>query len=507
MRINHNISALKSNSQLGRTGSALDKSLERLSSGLRINRAADDAAGMAISRKMKTQIEGLEQASRNSSDGISVIQTAEGALSEVEAMIQRMRELSVQSANGTNTLDDRKAIQEEIDQLNKEIQRISDTTEFNTKTLLNGDIDRKSYSDNTKVKLISLSDAVDTEKYKIKVTQDARQAVVAGGATQLIGATGVTKEQAGIININGQEIQISEGDTTSQVFEKVRDVCDILSINVIANDGTIDSTLSETAGYESSTLVAGKSLIFISKEYGSAEKIEIHCDNDKLAELMGLTTTGVATTGVDAKAEPVEGFRSTATVSTNGNVIKITDNNGFEMKFEIKDNTAGTKFTDTRINGSTSAATAGTITAGAGDEAAITVLDAGPMQLQIGANEGQTMDVRIPKVTPKTLGIEGVNVNTEAGAQKAIAAISAAVTMVSGIRAKLGAYQNRLEHSIANLDVSSENMTEALSRIEDVDMAEEMSTYTQKNVLSQAGTSMLAQANQRPQNILTLLQG
>ena len=165
MQINHNISALIANGHLKRTNNALDKSLEKLSSGLRINHASDDAAGMAISQKMKTQIAGLEQASRNASDGISVIQTAEGALGEVQAMLQRARELSVQAANGTNTVEDKQAIQEEIEQLKKEIDRISTDTEFNTKPLLDGSVGRKSYSNNTGVKLISASDVVDPGKY------------------------------------------------------------------------------------------------------------------------------------------------------------------------------------------------------------------------------------------------------------------------------------------------------------------------------------------------------
>ncbi|MFW5667836.1 MAG: flagellar biosynthesis protein FlgL, partial [Acetivibrio ethanolgignens] len=176
MKINHNISALVANGHLRNTNKALDKSLERLSSGYRINRAADDSAGMAISQKMKTQIRGLEQASRNASDGISVIQTAEGALTEVEAMLQRARELSVQAANGTNTPEDREAIQSEIDQLKNEIQRISDDTEFNKKSLLNGDLDRKTHSDNTKVKLVSLSDQVNSQQYKITVTKEGKAA-------------------------------------------------------------------------------------------------------------------------------------------------------------------------------------------------------------------------------------------------------------------------------------------------------------------------------------------
>lgn len=526
MRINHNISAIKANSILGRNNSALDKSLEKLSSGLRINRAADDAAGMAISQKMKTQIAGLEQASRNAADGISVIQTAEGALSEVGAMLQRMRELSVQSANGTNTAEDREAIQAEINNLKEEIQRISDTTEFNTKTLLNGDIDRKSYSSDSNVNLISLSDAVDVKDYKINITQDARQAVLLGEKVTPGVTTPITALEAGTININGEEIMISEGDTIGDIYEKLRDLGELVNVAVVATDidefAATPPTVAEldalvppkkpadyvdTAGYipDPASYTGNNRLIFVSKEYGSAQNIEISCGNSALAARLGLGSGKIAATGLDAKAEiPAgdSGFTTTATVSANGNVITITDRGGFEMKFEAVTYAVGTTFTDT-----VTVTPGATPSGGTTVDPVITVLDAGPMALQIGANEGQIMEVRIPKVTPKTLGIENINLGTEEGSQKAIAALSEAINMVSGIRAKLGAYQNRLEHSIANLDVSAENITEALSRIEDVDMAEEMATYTQKNVLTQAGTSMLAQANERPQNVLTLLQG
>lgn len=508
MRINHNISAIKANSILGRNNNALDKSLEKLSSGLRINRAADDAAGMAISQKMKTQIAGLDQGSRNAADGISVIQTAEGALSEVEAMLQRMRELSVQAANGTNTLEDRNAIQEEITNLNAEIQRISDTTEFNTKTLLNGEVDRKSYSSNNNVKLISLSDSVDVKEYQITIKQDARQAVIVGNIGTL--SAPITSTETGSININGEEIKIEEGDTITDVYEKLRNLGEQVNIQVIpsttANPPTPTPNLASTAGYVPATYTGAQPLVFISKEYGSVETIEIHCDNPVLAARLGLNTSTLTATGIDAKAEftpPLadSGFTSTATISTDGNVITITDRGGFEMKFEENPYAVGTVFTDKTLS------TAASLTGGTDSLASITVLEAGPMALQIGANEGQTMDVRIPQVNPKTLGIDNLNLGTEEGAQKALSAVSDAVDMVSAIRAKLGAYQNRLEHSIANLDVSSQNITEAMSRIEDVDMAEEMATYTQMQVLTQAGTSMLAQANERPQNVLTLLQG
>lgn len=499
MRINHNISALRGNNQLKITNKALDKSLERLSSGYRINRAADDAAGLAISKKMKTQIEGLEQSSRNASDGVSVIQTAEGALNEVNAMLQRMRELAVQASNGTNTPEDRLAIQKELNQLNNEITRISTDTEFNTKPLLNGNLDCQSYSNTTMVEMISLSDNVDARDYNFTITQDARQAVMTGFTLGGL-YDQITEDQAGIININGSEIEIAAGDTMEQVFEKLREACDTMNIKVFAQAGTGGDP--ENAGYVTGPIDNG-SLVFMSKEYGSNQTIEMHSDNEELCNLFGISLDGAKASGVDAKATLGDGFSSTATTSCSGNILTVTDGDGFEMKFKATAGAAETVFTDQTV------ANAGaSITDGPGsDEVAITVLQAGPMDLQIGANEGQTMEVRIPRVDTYTLGTNVVNVCTQEGAANAITILDKAITMVTDIRAKLGAYQNRLDHAIANLDVGAENITEALSRIEDTDMAKEMSTYTQKNVLAQAGTAMLAQANERPQNILSLLQG
>lgn len=505
MRINHNISALKANNQLARTNKLLDASLKRLSSGYRINSAADDSAGLAISEKMKTQISGLEQASRNASDGISVIQTAEGALIEVESMLQRMRELAVQSANGIYTIEDRKAIQAEIDQLNEEINRISENTEFNTMTLLDGNIDRKSFSSNNKVNLIALSDTVGIGNYAIKITQDARQAVVVGGSVDFgegdytPTTRKISASEAGSININGETVKVNEGDTVDEVFQKLRDVCDSVNVNVFAANSPDTDTNHDLAGYTSKQLAGGDKLIFVSREYGSDQKITIHCDKPELSKLLGLTVKGVEARGIDAKAEidldkgkPESLFENTATVSIRGNKITVSDRNNFKMIFEVDPEDDFTQ-------------------GGIGEEEksidiTVSVLDAGPMDLQIGANEGQTMSIRIPRVTPRTLGIDKINIGTADGAQRAIALLDNAINEVSAIRSKLGAYQNRLEHSISNLDVTAENMTESLSRIEDVDMAEEMAEYTQKNVLAQAGTSMLAQANMRPQNILSLLQ-
>lgn len=495
MRINHNISALKANTQLKRTNSALEASIERLSSGYRINRAADDAAGMAISQKMKTQIRGLEQASRNASDGISVIQTAEGALSEIESMLQRMRELSVQAANGTNTPSDREAIQNEINQLNEEIDRIAETTEFNTKKLLNGNVDRKSYSDNSKVNLISLTDDVESKDYEVTVTEMGTKAYITGSGT---GDFPVPETAAGTLCINGQELLVEEGQSLSQIYTALRDMGDVINVEVFAG------TVGDNSEPETVTLEEGAAITFMAKEFGSGNGVEIYSDNTELLGLLGLSTPTMnenddasveegtlKTYGTDAvvtlntEKDSVTAFNDTATYAANGNKVTITDKNGFEMVVEVE---------------------AGALEANGG-KAKITVLDDGPISLQVGANENQTVVVSIPQISSQTLGTDVVNIGTQNGASKAIGILDIAINEVSAIRAKLGAYENRLDHAISNLDITQENMTESLSRIEDVDMAEEMSEYTQKNVLSQAGTSMLAQANQQPQTILSLLQG
>jgi flagellin len=265
-----------------------------------------------------------------------------------------------------------------------------------------------------------------------------------------------------------------------------------------------------TAGYEEKLpLASGDRLLFVSDGYGSAEGFDITCTNE-LRDFLGLTSGAMSVDGLDAKIELASsGAGSTTdgiTYTIAGNVLQFSDSTGtLGAPITIDPGTVGTIYTDLRVTTNTAAATAGTNEYPTVDMV-LSVLDAGPMDLQIGANEGQIMSVRIPKVTPATLGIDRINIGTADGAQEAVGLLDDAINTVSGIRSKLGAYQNRLEHSISNLDVTQENMTESLSRIEDVDMAEEMAEYTQKNVLAQAGTSMLAQANQRPQTVLSLLQ-
>ena len=475
MFINHNISAIKTNSQLSINNNNLSASIQRLSSGYRINKSADDPAGMAISRKMRTQIAALDQASSNASDGISVIQTAEGALTEVQSMLQRMRELSVQAANGTLTEDDKQAVQDEIDELSQEIDRISTDTEFNTKTLLNGTLDRVTYTNNANVSIFSTSDGVKSGNYEITVTTPPKQATVSGGGSTAFTGTGgvVAESEKGSITINGETIQINTGETRTEVINKLRDLCDRVNIKMETGSGSLDTV--------------GASYKFTTEAYGADASILITGSNIDLLNKLGLGgISNVEQKGTDPEISPKvvttgSGFTNTATVTYDDKYATVQDYNGFKMVFDLSKSKAG-------------------------DKAELQIFDAGPMVLQVGANENQTLKVTIPEVSCKSLMIDDVNVMSSIGAQAAITKVDKAVNSVSAVRAQLGAYQNRLESSVANLDTTSENITESLSRIEDVDMADEMTKYTQYQVLVQASTSVLAQANERPQTVLSLLQ-
>jgi len=613
MRINHNIVALKTLHNMAKSNNSLNKTMERLSSGLRINHASDDAAGLAISQKMDTQVRGLEQANRNANDGISLIQTAEGALGEVHAMLQRVRELAVQVSNGTYSAEDRKAVQDEVKQLQNEIRRISENIEFNDKKLLNGDLDRRSFpNDESVVKIVSLSDTVKPGNYGITVIKEAEKAKVEGSESTLTGSLD------GTISINGEEAKISATDSAQDVFDKLRTLGETVGVNLVsyADDGNGNPDYTKAQTFE-----FGKNmhLVFEQKELGKDYKIDMNGSNSALLNGLGLKaqevkgTDSVATIDVDGTD-----FNATATVSTSGNMVKVKDSDGFAITFNIQEGTvtglqsykdvkaalagvAGTDeqkkeayvaYTGTLLKGGSDAdatAAAKSILAGLGTEisdaifnesqnkdtikkaipdltdaeattlgAAITakikidatddatieaaivtagagftppttaeeakealvayksalfsstdvkVLDAGPLGLQIGANEGQFMEIRIENLSPEALEIDKMNLSTVDGTQKSITIVDNAINKISSVRSKLGAYQNRLEHAVNNLSTTSENMTASLSRILDADMAFEMAEFTQKNIISQAGVSMLTQANQRPQQILQLLQG
>lgn len=468
MRVNTNISAIIANSQLQISDSNLSKSLERLSSGLKINHSADDSAGMAIASRMRSQIKGLNQASRNASDGVSVVQTAEGALGEIENMLQRQRELAVQGANATYTDEDREALQEEVESLQAEIERIARDTEFNRKPLLDGTLDRRRYTDVEGITVFQVSDGVEANKYQIRITSEGKQATV---TTANAVPAGFVASDSGTIRINGYPIHIEAGDTTNDILTKLTTTADKLDM---------------IFGY-----TADDKITLTTEEYGSSAKLALSCDTDELANAFGINKTDVYQQGTDMTATLLTGtggtrvgFSNTAILATDGNKATITDKSGFSMTFKVEPGSIGS--------------TATTVSAD--------ITDIGTMSLHVGANEGQVMRVRIPEIGLEELGIDKLNYYTELGCGKAISKIDDAITMISSARASLGAYQNRLDASMSNLDISQENLTASISRIEDVDMAKEMTEYTKYTVLQQAGTSMVAQANERPQTILQLLQ-
>ena len=374
MKVNSNIQAMFAQSILSANEEKMAKSTQKMSSGYKLNRAMDNPAGMAITNRMRAQLSSLERATKNSKNAINAIQTAEGALSEIESMLQRMNELSIQGSNGTMSSSDRLAIQEEVDQLVSEINRISKNTTYNSQNLLDGTQDLKAFSGSSKeISVRNYNELMDVGKYKISV-----------GADGLVKS--LTKDGA-TIDIAAQEV-----------------------VEFVDKDGK---------------------------------------------------TTGYST--------------------------KIHTANGAELTFETKGDSGATNVE-------------------------LDITGYGGMKIQVGAEEGQEIQVVIPEVSLRTLnfvdldGNRTLDLRTEEGATKAISQIASAIDYVSAARSKLGAYQNRIENTVTNLDVTTENLTESYSTIKDIDMAEGMVEYTTLQVLIQAGTSMVAQANEQPQQALQLLQ-
>ena len=462
MRINTNMSALRSCYQLNKANDRLSASLERLSSGYKINSAEDSPVGAAMSQKMKTQLKGLDRAVQNASDGISVVETAEGALTEVVDMVQRMRELAIQGANGTMSAIDRQSIMDEIKQLQNEIDRISSDTEYNTRGLINGELARRSYTNIAGVKVSSISESVLAARYELQIQSEATYATIVSNPVT-IPATGIDTE--GTITVNGENVKIEKGDTMDVVLDKMKSVADLSDISV-EYDGT--------------------GITFKSDLPGSNYPIKINCTQE-LADTLGLDMVMKAD-GEDAKVTPdmtnAFKFPASTTVEVDGNNIKLSASGGFEMRVNVDEGTIGNK--PKRV--------------------IVTTLDIGTMVIQMGANEGQVMDINIPEVSCASMGLDKLNLHTEGGCDRAMKICDDALSYISTVRSKLGAYNNRMEHAIRSLEVTNENMTAALSRIEDADMAEEMTKFTSQNVITQAANSMLAQANQMPEKVLQLLQ-
>lgn len=497
MKINNNISAVIANKHLLRNENALSASMERLSSGYRLNRAKDNPSGMAISNKMRAQIRGLDRASQNSQDGVSLLNTADGAISETTSILQRMRELAVQAANDTNTDSDKEAIQLEMTNLRSEVDRISSTTEFNTKNLLDGTLDRKAYADD--VSRLQVSDAVDAGTYQIKLDTTPTRAQVTGKAP-----AGDVPD--GSFTVNGRTVTLKSTMTADEAYEELRKQCEYG--NVSAEKDTDGKILLKSGSYNDDHEQV------LSTAWGSEAKVSIAVDktdtkSNAAADYFGLTDNqpdpSLLKDAPANKDKPAHGtdaavtlvrradggrFTSTATTAVDGRKVTVTDSNGFELSFVID------KKTET--NAETSAIDAGTIT--------IDVTDIGPMDLQVGANTKQQMRARIDAMDTKSLYIDDLDVTKEGGAGLAISRLDSAISKVNENRARIGALSNRLGNTISNLDNESENMNSAISKLKDTDMATEMVEFTKDNVLQQAGTSALSQANELPNLALQLLQ-
>ena len=471
MVVQHNLQAMNANRMLNITTGSQSKSAEKLSSGYRINRAADDAAGLSISEKMRKQIRGLDQASTNAEDGVSAVQTAEGALTEVHSMLQRMNELAVQASNGTNSQTDRDAIQSEIDQLTTEIDRVAETTKFNETYLLKGDADG-----NTK-----------------KIYLEAHDAGLKGKLTD-----------------NG------DGTATFVMDElKAGD-----SVTIAGKSYTVGSTKDEAvAEFDKQVTAANDKFTVNGKEitivdaYGADEAADKAAGKYKIDDAKALITEGSTVKFADGTTMKTMKDATNDGVDDNDSSV-ISKNKAYLLASEelLKANQIG----DTEGNAKVGVGTADTAVAldnGTGTFeiklAQTEVAEKLNFNLHVGSDADMTnkINVNIETMNSSYLGIKGLNVTDETGvaATYAVDAIADALQKVSDQRSSLGAVQNRLEHTIANLDNVVENTTSAESRIRDVDMAEEMVEYSKNNILAQAGQSMLAQANQATQGVLSLL--
>lgn len=480
MKINRNMSAVVANRQLLRTENKLSISMGRLSSGYKINKAGDNPAGMAISSKMKAQIDGLNQAEANSDDGQSVLRIADGALNEVSNMLQRIRELSVQAANGTNSYSDRQSIQDEIDQLTQEVDRISTDTEYNKKTLLDGSANTRVYvsgthKDTTKfarsATRIDFSEEVLPGDYTVEVKTPAKQ------ATYQLDMSGLINDpnfDGGTVSINGVGIEYEKGMSADDVYKQLMSVADEIGCKIEKdpnNAGVYNITADNKGSKETLTILMSDEM---AHKTGLDQQGAVQNADDKSYKLVA--------SGTDAEIELKDGFGSTVITNVEGNRVKITDKGGFSMDFLLSDDVQN------------------------GDTLTFDVTDVGAMTIQIGANQYQNMDVHIPEVSSESLYLDTVNVAVNGGADKAISTMDAAIAKLSAVRSGIGAYTNRLEYASSSLAETQEDMTTAYSGLMDTDMASEMTEYTQQNILEQAAVSVLSQANDIPQQVLSLLQ-
>lgn len=607
MRINYNVSSIIARNALNNNDTRLSNSIQRLSSGLKINSAEDDSAGLAISIKMNAQIKCLERATQNANDGISVVNTADGAMSEMHDILQRMNELAIQSANGTNADSDREQIQLEIDQLVAELDRIAETTEFNGQKLLDGSFAYKGFTNTENVKVMSYSDGVQSGVYAIESITYSKyedkimdfEAYVNGDKTngnishetsyEIGNADSVLDGLYGTANIAGNTISenlrafpdgskvliedeniVIKGENDFEVKLAVNDNKTVTSTTLSATKLTTTATASKTLVMDSYRNITVKNEdgsskynideLNIVEKNGNREVVLSAVDKENLkadlsdefdrkfpnAVSTSITNCSYAiNNGIGEITVEVEctDTNNTTTISKiklavelnytisvqedvtdqNGNIQKVTkqkevDFSDADNRIKYKDQYDKLKLSDKIVDATNgdplnkylythTERTETEYTVGEnGKPIVLDLTGIGAMRIQVGANEGQVIEMEIPALQSLYLGVDDLDISTEEKATAAIDTIGDAINQLSGIRAKIGAYANRIEHTITNLDSTVENMTAAYSRIMDVDMAKEMTEYSTVQVLVQSSTAMLAQANERPQQALQLLQ-
>ena len=575
MVVQHNLTAMNSNRMLGLTTASQAKSTEKLSSGYKINRAADDAAGLSISEKMRKQIRGLTQASLNAQDGISAVQTAEGALTEVHDMLQRMNELAVKASNGTMSEDDRSYVQNEIDQLVTEIDRVSETTKFNETYLLKGAGDKSAtvkadatiggtsseatvtaakgniYSGTIASGLASGTEDTAIVKYKdAEGNTRTKEITFKAGADAEATAKNLAKaieddkdlgrifnasaDKSGKLTVesklNGNKTDDSKNAVSEITFKSAAGTLktEIAGTTEAATGESVTFTLTNKAGANqlqdgNSITIDGKTYTYDSAKTSTTDDANTFKSLDDLQKLLGddykvsveITATKTSQdwkkdTNAGASAPIADGDAVVTTVKTDlaaasktsalGTITAANGTTAFTDVAKPTGNTAGTQVTYTDK----------VITLNIARKAAVETSDALTLSLQVGADstDENKISVDIESMGAKSLGIDGLKVDgtNSTNADNAIDTIAAAIQKVSTQRSALGAVQNRLEHTINNLDNVVENTTSAESQIRDTDMATEMVKYSNNNILSQAGQAMLAQANQSNQGVLSLLQ-
>lgn len=543
MYLNTNIAAVNAQRNLYQTNLSMDKTLERLSSGLRINSSADDASGLAIVEKMYAQRQGLTTAIQNTQDGIALFKIAEGALNQVGKMLSRMEELAVRASNQTLTASDRETIKDELTQLMGQIDTISSDTEYNTLKLLNGNLDVKSSLiastaniSNGNIKVLSVGGNAQNVSNASFVLTSIGQAAIASALNVASNAT-ASVAAATSIAVNGVEINIAAGDNVEAILTKINaknsqtGVIATLSngrtVNLIS--GKIDSDAANIVSITTGTAVGYAVIGSINTVTGKANQIEIGGNSNIWSAYLGVvglaTSMGIIASGVNAGAT-LDGVAMSVKSSEGGTVLEMTNTGskayGIKVGIELFNGTYGGFI----VNGA-GAAGSGTIASATGatnaalirlassaDNARISLNVDNKLNLQTGANYQQALKYSIASIDVSSIGrgastkfgsLADIKVDTAENASLSLKVVQQAIKDVSGIRATMGAIMNRLDYTDKTLQIQRENITAAESRIRDADVSLEMTAFVRQQILMQAGTSMLAQANQKPQSIMQLL--